>query len=133
MKFLLDTSTCVAHLRGRWPRASDRLAAEAAESTLCSVVRAELLFGVLRSADPIGQRKTLDRFLGGVPSLGFDDAAAGHAGRIRAELAAAGTPVGPHDVLIAAIAMANGLIMVTCNTAEFERVKGLRVEDWVGA
>jgi tRNA(fMet)-specific endonuclease VapC len=52
------------------------------------------------------------------------------AGRIRAELATSGTPIGPYDLQIAAIAMANNLILVTHNTKEFNRVNGLQIEDW---
>ncbi|WP_442921628.1 PIN domain-containing protein [Microcoleus sp. Aus8_D2] len=51
-------------------------------------------------------------------------------GEIRAQLAASGTPIGPNDLLIASIALANNLILVTHNTREFSRVEGLRLEDW---
>ncbi len=63
-------------------------------------------------------------------SLFFDDVAATIYGRIRAELAASGTPIGPYDLQIAAIAMANNLILVTHNTKEFSRVNRLQIEDW---
>jgi tRNA(fMet)-specific endonuclease VapC len=52
------------------------------------------------------------------------------AGRIRAELAALGTPIGPYDVQIAAVALAHNLILITHNTGEFRRVQGLQIEDW---
>jgi tRNA(fMet)-specific endonuclease VapC len=64
------------------------------------------------------------------PSLPFDDEAAEHYGRIRAELTTEGTPIGGNDFLIAAIALANGLTLVTHNTREFARVTGLTIEDW---
>lgn len=63
-------------------------------------------------------------------SLPFDDAAAEEYGRIRAELTAAGTPIGPNDLMIASIALANQLTLVTSNTAEFGRVPGLQIENW---
>jgi tRNA(fMet)-specific endonuclease VapC len=63
-------------------------------------------------------------------SIDFDDAAAGIYGQIRAHLASRGTPIGPNDVLIAAIAVANGITLVTHNTSEFSRVPGLLIEDW---
>ncbi len=63
-------------------------------------------------------------------SLPFDDGAAAIAGRVRAQLAVTGTPIGPYDLQIAAIALAHGLTVVTHNTKEFKRVAGLQVEDW---
>lgn len=63
-------------------------------------------------------------------SLPFDDQSAVIYGQIRAQLAAPGTPIGPNDLLIASIALANNLILVTHNTREFSRVEGLRLEDW---
>ncbi|WP_236738986.1 PIN domain-containing protein, partial [[Phormidium ambiguum] IAM M-71] len=62
--------------------------------------------------------------------LPFDERSAKIAGRIRAQLAALGTPIGPYDLQIAAIALANNLILVTHNTSEFSRVEGLQIEDW---
>ena len=63
-------------------------------------------------------------------SLPFDDSAAEEYGRIRAHLANLGTPIGPNDLLIAAIALANKITLVSHNTAEFSRVPGLILEDW---
>src|SRR5580704_157122 len=63
-------------------------------------------------------------------SLPFDDRAAEEYGRIRAHLAAAGTPIGPNDLMIAAIALAKQMTLVTQNTTEFSRVPGLALEDW---
>lgn len=62
-------------------------------------------------------------------SLPFDDQSAVIYGQIRAQLAVSGTPIGPNDLLIASIALANNLILVTHNTREFSRVEGLRLED----
>ena len=67
------------------------------------------------------------------PVLEFDEEDARQAGEIRAHLASKGTPVGPYDVLIAGQARARKLTLVTHNTTEFQRVAGLRVEDWKGA
>lgn len=63
-------------------------------------------------------------------SLGFDDAAAEIHAQIRHQLETAGTPIGPYDLQIAAIALDSGLTLVTHNTAEFSRVPGLTIEDW---
>ena len=80
-----------------------------------------------RKQENIALAQTL---LGAFRSLFFDDAAADHAAHVRAALEAAGTSIGPNDLLIAAIALANGLTLVTHNTREFGRVPGLGIEDW---
>jgi tRNA(fMet)-specific endonuclease VapC len=130
VKYLWDTNTCIAHLRGRFPALTKRLAREGPDIALCSVVVSEILYGVLRSRDPAAESARSERFLQRLVSLPFDAAAAVHAARIRAHLQQAGTPIGPYDVQIAAIALANGLTVVTHNTGEFRRVPGLAVEDW---
>jgi tRNA(fMet)-specific endonuclease VapC len=131
VKYLLDTNTCIAHLRGKTPTLTARLAATApGEVVLCSIVKAELIFGVLRSSKPVENRRQLDGFFAGLSSLPFDDLAAEEYGRIRAYLTVAGTPIGPNDLLIAAIAIANRLTVVTRNVGEFGRVPGIAVEDW---
>lgn len=96
---------------------------------MCSVVKAELFYGARRSSNPdrsiAQQQDFLNRFI----SLPFDDQSAIIYGQIRAGRAASGTPIGPNDLLIASIALANNLILVTHNTREFSRVEGLRLED----
>lgn len=72
----------------------------------------------------------LERLSAQFTSLPFDDSAAEIYGRIRAELEAVGMLIGPYDMMIAAIALANDLTLVTHNTREFGRVAGLKVEDW---
>ena len=97
---------------------------------VCSVVKAELFYGAMRSNNPARTLANQQEFLNRFASLPFDDRAALIFGRIRAELAALGTPIGPYDLQIAAIALVNNLILVTHNTCEFSRVEGLRIEDW---
>ncbi|MBE2267717.1 MAG: type II toxin-antitoxin system VapC family toxin [Anaerolinea sp.] len=131
MKYLLDTNTCIRYLNGRSPSVFRRLDELAEEDVcVCSVVKLELRYGALRShavEKTLAQQETfLNRFV----SLPFDDAAHFHAAQIRADLARLGTPIGPYDLLIAAIALANDLTLVTHNTREFGRVVGLKYEDW---
>lgn len=97
---------------------------------LCSVVVAELLFGALRSRDTARNLAEVQKFISGFVSLPFDDRAASEYARIRADLTARGMVIGPNDLMIAAIAVPNGLTLVTHHTAEFSRVTGLRLEDW---
>jgi len=97
---------------------------------ICSVVRAELLFGALHSADPTHNWTLVERFCRRFVSLPFADRTADIYAVIRQKLAAAGQMMGPHDLLIAAIALTHSAILVTLNTREFEIVEGLEVEDW---
>jgi tRNA(fMet)-specific endonuclease VapC len=84
----------------------------------------------MHSNDPARNLSQVLSFAAGFSSLPFDDAAADEYGQIRAALAAAGTPIGPNELMIAAIAVANGLTLETHNTAEFRRVPKLLIEDW---
>ncbi len=95
---------------------------------LCSVVIGELFYGAERSDQRARTLSQVRKFCGPFESLPFDDRAAEEYGAIRAHLARQGTPIGPNDLMIAAIA--NSVTLVTHNTAEFERVPRLRLEDW---
>jgi tRNA(fMet)-specific endonuclease VapC len=132
VRYLLDTNTCVQYLRyGTASPVAGRLAsAHPGDVVLCSVVVGELLFGALRSQNVAKNRADVQAFRAGFLSLPFDDRSAEEYAEIRADLAAKGTPIGPSDMLIAAVALANGLILVTHNTGEFSRVVGLTLEDW---
>jgi tRNA(fMet)-specific endonuclease VapC len=97
---------------------------------LCSVVKAELFYGAMKSANPEKTLAKQQRFINRFTSLPFDDKAVETYGRIRAQLEKLGTPIGPNDLLIAAIAVANHVTLVTHNTREFSRIEGLEIEDW---
>jgi len=97
---------------------------------VCSVFRAELKYGAGKSQARNHALAELDRFLATFESLPFGDSAADQYGRIRASLDREGTPIGPNDLPIAAIAVANGAILVTNNSREFARVPNLRWENW---
>ena len=97
---------------------------------VCSVVKFELFYGAMRSGNPLRNLSRQQEFLDMFVSLPLEDLAARKAGEIRNNLAALGTPIGPYDLLIAAIAIVNNLTLVTHNTREFDRVSELRVEDW---
>lgn len=134
MSHLLDTNSFVDHLR-RGPASNVTakiLAAPPGSIFLCSVVLAELLYGALhsRATHQAANLALIDALRRQFPSLPFDDHAAEEYGKHRAHLALQGTPIGPNDLMIAAIASANQLTLVTNNTAEFSRVPGLTVESW---
>ena len=99
---------------------------------VCSVVKAEMYFGAMKSHDPAKTLQQQDIFLQKFESLPFDDQAARYFGKIRADLSHQGIPIGPYDLQIAAIALANGCTLVTHNISEFSRVKELVPEDWEG-
>ena len=102
----------------------------AREICSCSVVRAELLFGAQRSADPPENTGLVQLLTAAYLSHPFDDSAAEQYAPIRGAVQAAGTPIGSNDLFIAAIALARGLTSVTRNTREFSRVPGLKIENW---
>jgi len=98
---------------------------------LCAPVKAELWYGACKSQRIAEYQASLARLFSDFLSLPFDDKAALHFGDIRAHLASQGTPIGPYDLQIAAIALAHDLTVVTYNTREFARVPGLKLEDWL--
>ncbi len=131
MKYLLDTNTCIRYLNGTASGVLNRLRdTPMDEVAVCAVVKAELFYGAAKSAHP---EKTLAKqraFLDSLTSLPFDDVAAEKYSAIRAHLERQGTPIGPNDLMIAAIALARDLTLVTHNTREFSRVPNLKIEDW---
>jgi tRNA(fMet)-specific endonuclease VapC len=129
--YLLDTNACIHVLNGTSRAVIARFKAESpATIRLCSVVKAELLYGARKSRSVGVALTRLSQFFAPLASVSFDDACAEEYGRIRADLAAAGTPIGANDLMIAAIARHYDWTMVTNNIDEFVRVTGLRVEDW---
>jgi tRNA(fMet)-specific endonuclease VapC len=131
MSWMLDTNACVRYLNGRAPTLRARIqATNPADLVVCSIVKAELFFGARRSVNPTLALERQRRFLAPLRSLSFGDAEAETYGMIRALLATAGTPIGPNDLLIASIALSNGVTLVTHNVSEFSRVPGLVLEDW---
>ncbi len=129
--FLLDTNACIRVLNGSSPAVAARLQVTSpAEVRLCSVVKAELIYGARKSARVGDNLRLLLRFFAPLVSLPFDDRCAEEAGLIRLDLERSGRPIGPSDLLIAATARANDLVLVTHNRREFERVPGLRIDDW---
>jgi tRNA(fMet)-specific endonuclease VapC len=131
MTFLLDTTPCVTYLRGRNALVLQRLQQHpAGDVALCTIVLAELYYGADKSNNPARNRTAVDTFAGPYLCLPFDNRAADSYARIRVDLESRGLPIGANDYLIAAIALANGLTLVTHNTSEFARVNGLMLEDW---
>jgi tRNA(fMet)-specific endonuclease VapC len=131
LRYLLDANACIRILNNSSCNLVERLRRhEPSEIGICSIVKAELIYGARKSSRASENLELLARFFEPFGSLPFDDTSAEHYGPIRAELERAGTPIGPNDLLIAATARAHVLILVSHNLKEFLRVDGLKVEDW---
>lgn len=131
MTYLLDTNACINYLNFPnsliWQKIQSTPSFEIA---VCSIVKAELFYGSKKSKNPALNLMKQMKFLNQFQSLPFDDEAALIFGEIRADLAKKGTPIGPYDLQIAAIALANDLTLITHNTSEFSRIGNLKIEDW---
>lgn len=131
MRYLLDTNACIRLLNNSSPPLVARMQQTApSDVALCSVVKAELIFGAYRSTRAAENLRLLERFFAPFTSLAFDDHCVEQFGRMHASLQEQGTPIGPYDLMIAATTVAADLILVTANVREFERVVGLRFENW---
>lgn len=131
MTYLLDTNVCIHLLNEADPRILHQFQRHSpADIALCSIVKAELLYGAQRSARVDANLQRLKFFFSPLQSLPFDDDCAEHYAMIRSDLAAQGKPIGPNDLFVAAIARAHNATLVTHNTDEFGRVAGLRMNDW---
>jgi tRNA(fMet)-specific endonuclease VapC len=129
-KYMLDTDSVSYALRGQGNVASCILEHGPSELCMSVITLAELRFG----ADRRSSRKLhrlIDTFAESVMPLPFDTAAATRFGRLAADLASKGTPIGGFDAMIAAHAMAEKLVLVTNNAKHFGRVAGLRCENWL--
>lgn len=128
---LLDTNLCIRALRDRPPEIRERLKAEYDTVCISAVVRYELYVGIAQAQGAARDRREIDEFLSPFPCLPFDDEAAFHAADIRVNLTRKGQLIGPNDLLIAGHARSLGLKVITGNLREFQRVEGLRCEDWL--
>ena len=129
MRYLLDANAIIGLLKDDRSSLARRARHEQLDDlATSSIVVHELFFGAFKSHRPTPNLAVFDalRF----PVIEFDREDARHAGLVRAELAARGTPIVPYDVLIAGQALSRGLTLITRNTREFGRVPGLRIEDW---
>ncbi|MEA3411419.1 MAG: type II toxin-antitoxin system VapC family toxin [Pseudomonadota bacterium] len=128
---LLDTNTCIHLLNDGNPEIKRRMRIHSpTQIFLCSVVKAELLYGARHSRRVSENLQLLERLFAPLSSVPFDDRSAEEYGVIRAQLAAECAPIGPNDLMIAAIARSRDMTLITHNIDEFRRVTGLRLVDW---
>ena len=132
MTYMLDTNICIYVMKNRPEKVLERFKKEL-NNGMCisSVTLAELEYGMKNSTNPAKNEQSLLKFLLPLSILPFGTAAASEYGEIRTYLQNQGTPIGPLDMLIAGHARAEGLILVTNNVREFERVQGLKLDNWV--
>jgi tRNA(fMet)-specific endonuclease VapC len=134
LAYFLDTNAVIALLARKSKALIERvLSCKEGEIGLSAIVAYELYFGAFRSSKVAFNLETLRLFTADFPLVAFDRDDALVSGQVRAALAARGTPIGPYDVLIAGQAKAKGVALVTSNVGEFQRVEGLKVEDWTNA
>lgn len=137
MTYLLDTNACIALINGRPEavrRRFKRVSSTGGLIATSSVVLFELWYGVSKSQRPKLNAERLTIFLSGpVEVLDFTLDDAEHSGRVRAALEELGKPIGAYDLLIAGQALRHKATLVTANSSEFARVRGLRLQDWAAA
>ena len=131
MTYMLDTNICIYAMKNKPEKVLQRLKSEF-ENGVCisSITLAELEYGMKHSANPARNEQALLRFLVPISVIPFDSDAAWEYGSIRTYLQGQGTPIGALDMLIAAHAKSEDMILVTNNVREFERVPGLEIENW---
>ena len=127
----LDTNICIYFLKGTHPLVKIRLMEHGPQDIkIPAIVKAELLYGAVKSTKREENQKRVTRFLEPFEIVPFDDSATAFYADIRSQTEARGTPVGPNDLIIAATVLSQNGILVTNNTKEFQRIQELMVENW---
>ncbi len=131
IRYLLDTNIMIYAIRNRPRLLREKFNRLPDQMAISSVTWGELVYGVERSAQPDRNLADIESMAARLEVIPFDQSAANHCGRIRADLHRVGTPIGPYDMMIAGQARARGLVLVTNNLREFRRVTGLMLENWM--
>jgi tRNA(fMet)-specific endonuclease VapC len=130
--YLLDTNICAYFMSRKYPAVTAKFREhDPGDLAISSIVAAELAYGVENSARIESNRRNLELFLAKMNVVAWDDAALWQFGFHKAKLKKAGTKIGELDLLIGCQALAMDAVLVTNNTREFERIEGLRLENWV--
>ena len=130
-KYMLDTNICIYTIKNQPSQVRDAFISHQDQMSVSTVTAMELIYGAEKSVVPEKNLGVIEGFLARLAVVDFDLHAAEHTGQLRAELKKLGKPIGPYDQMIAGHARSLGLILVTNNEREFERVPGLRTENWV--
>ena len=130
-KYLLDTNIVIYTMKNRPQQVKKRFQQHHGRMAISAVTLGELVFGAEHSQQVERNLADIEAMVARLNVLPFDNMAAYHFGQIRSALYRAGRPIDPYDMMIAGQARASGLILVTNNRKEFERVPGVMLEDWV--
>jgi tRNA(fMet)-specific endonuclease VapC len=130
-QYMLDTNICIYVVKNYPPKLRERFNRLAEQLCISTVTLAELHYGAEKSARRLDNLEAIRQFVARLGILPFSAAAAAHYGEIRAALERVGTPAGAYDMLIAGHARSEGMTVVTNNLREFERMPGVRAENWV--
>lgn len=133
LNYLLDTNIVIYVLKRRPVEVLSTFNANAHRMAISSITMAELLHGAQKSERVLQNLAAVEDFCSRLEVLPYGGKAAQHYGAIRAALEKQGQPIGVNDLHIAAHARSEGLVLVTNNVSEFERVPALQIENWVGA
>jgi tRNA(fMet)-specific endonuclease VapC len=131
LKYMLDTNICIFTIKNKPLEVREAFSRHHGQLCISTVTLMELIYGAEKSSAPEKNLSVIEGLAARLDVLAYDNGAAAHSGQLRAELAKSGNPIGPYDTMIAGHARSQGLILVTNNGREFNRVSGLRVEDWV--
>jgi tRNA(fMet)-specific endonuclease VapC len=132
MKYMLDTNICIYLIKQQPREVIDKFQGIAlGEIAVSTVTVAEMMYGVAKSQYKEKNKAALQAFLAPLEMVDFDFAAAQQYGVVRAHLEKTGKPIGAYDLMIAAHALSLGLVLVTNNEQEFQRIPDLIVENWV--
>lgn len=131
LKYLLDTNIVIYTMKNKPAQVKQYFERYYGQICISSITLMELIYGAEKSAAVERNLRDIEGLIARMDVLPFDSDAATHAGQIRAELAQKGQLIGPYDQMIAGHVRATSLILVTNNMREFERVAGIRLENWV--
>ncbi len=132
MRYLLDTDTCIYLIKKQSPEILERFKSHKISAVAVSIISYfELEYGVQNSTNVRQNKAALNLFINSIDLIGMDQKAADSSALIGADLKKKGTSIGPYDTLIAGIALSQNLILVSNNLREFERVEGLKIENWL--
>ncbi len=131
LKYMLDTNIIIFTIKNKPPAVRTAFENHYDQICISGITYMELIYGAERSSMPEKNLHVIEGLAARLDVLPYEEHAAIHSGQIRAELTRQGTPIGPYDQMIAGHARSQGLILVTNNQKEFERVAGLRTENWL--
>lgn len=131
LKYMLDTNIVIYTIKNRPSEVRALFKQHDGQMCISTITLGELIYGAEKSAQPEKNLEVVESMAARLDVLPFTNQDAAHFGQVKAELASKGTPIGPYDTVIAGHARSQGMILVTNNTKEFDRVSGLRLENWV--